>query len=219
MIYAFFDVDGTVVNMTSMGSFLNYYLAVSRQKLTVSQQLAEFWWKVIKNCPLSRERLNRYYYWHYRGANAATVKNIGKIWFQQLLQQSPDIFRPRIIEQLQQHQQLGHEVVFVSGGFAGCLQPIADHLGVKILLCTEPQEKNNHYTGKISTVPVIGHGKASAIQDFLCMHKEANFKNYYAYGDHYSDLPMLELAGNACVASGDPLLEKVAWEKGWKILH
>ena len=109
--------------------------------------------------------------------------------------------------------------MLVSGGFAACLQPIANHLGVKHLLCTELQQIDGHYTGKIESEPTIGIGKVNRINKFIKEQTSINLKNCFAYGDHYSDLPMLLAVGNPCVASGAKQLEHYAAYHGWPILH
>lgn len=39
-----------------------------------------------------------------------------------------------------------------------------------------------------------------------------------AYSDHYSDIPMLELANEVTVIDPDKKLERVAKKRGWQIV-
>src|SRR3546814_915150 len=73
------------------------------------------------------------------------------------------------------------------------------------------------YSGNILPPQTIGDGKREAIVGFLKEWK-SNPNDCYGYGDHISDLPLLESVGFPVVVARDPTLITVAQERGWRML-
>jgi fatty acyl-CoA reductase len=48
---------------------------------------------------------------------------------------------------------------------------------------------------------------------------EANSEASFAYGDHHTDIPMLEAVGNPVAVIGDAELARYAQSKAWKLMH
>jgi HAD superfamily hydrolase (TIGR01490 family) len=211
--YAFFDVDGTLVKGVSMLNFLRFYYRKRFEhniwigNLAYNIYLIKSW--MINKLTQSRERLNRFYYHRYQNQSVEWIRNLGQVWYKEL-KNSEGIFFNLVIHELRWHQQLGAEVVFVSGSFGACLEPIANELGVNHILCTELLHQYGRFTGKIRA-SMIGNGKVEAIKNFLKSKEFFQLNICYAYGDHMSDLPMLKLVGNSRVISGDKKLE--CWAK------
>ena len=74
------------------------------------------------------------------------------------------------------------------------------------------------FSGELSQPATIGSGKALAIRSFLGQQRGAPEHCLFAYGDHYSDLAMLQLARHPVVVAGDADLERYAREHHWPIL-
>ncbi len=62
---------------------------------------------------------------------------------------------------------VGDEVVLIAVSFHACLDPIADYVGTRYVICTHQEvDVNGHFTGKIR-MPIIGGGKKDEIRKFL----------------------------------------------------
>lgn len=146
------------------------------------------------------------------------VKNLGLKWFKSNLLKSDGFFKIQIVNELIRHKENGGQVVFVSGSFPPCVSPVAKHFGVEHVLSTDLEVLNGVYTGKINPPQIIGKGKAEAIRRFLEQRGYHDYERCFAYGDHMSDLSMLELVGHPRVVAGDNSLEAHAKTKGWEIL-
>lgn len=219
--YAFFDVDGTVIRSTSMVDFLDYsfpryygllgFYGKLRAKLYALKRK-----KFSSN--KTREQLNYEYYQLYKSMNVDKVSALGYKWFNFAQANNDKFFNEKVLKEIQYHQEQEATIVLVSGAFLPCLQPIADYLGIQHILCVNPVIKNNRYTGHITEPQTIGSGKKQAVIKFLPTTDYSILERSYAYGDHISDLPLLELVGNPVVVCGDDALEKHAINQAWKLI-
>jgi HAD superfamily hydrolase (TIGR01490 family) len=214
-IYAFFDVDDTLISVKSMLSFQEFWYERFNDVEGQLRYYADL--RQHMHADVSWEFLNRLYYQHFKGRKVADVKLCGEAWFQMMHSTCAAFFNPVPLAELRYHQCHGHEIVFVSGSFPALLRPIADFLRVRHILATTLEIKGGIYTGDILAPQTIGEGKVEAIKLFLnATGGEAI--NCYAYGDDISDLPMLETVGNPVVVKGGRKLEHHALGVGWKII-
>lgn len=219
--YAFFDVDETVINIKSMLDFYKFCMDkyfVLKFLGSIKQRRYMKWLK--KNASRhDRSFLNKYYYKKYKGMNEGRVKLLGKYWFDCSIKANNNFFNKEVLREMGEHKKHGAKIILVSGSFAPCLKPIADYLEISDVLCVKPVVKDGRYTGEIEGIQTIGSGKLSAIKEFLKKKNVDKVTNSFAYGDHISDIEMLEFVDNPRVVAGDSELEKVAKKRNWKILE
>lgn len=219
--YAFFDVDGTIITINSLLSFLEYFF--KRHFNDVRGKRFKKYKEQVKSYGenISRERLNEEYYKNFAGVSVSTIREYGLDWFNQTFDTQED-FNQKCLAQIQQHQQQNHCVVFVSGGFFATLEPLAKYLNVQYLLCVEPSGIDGVLTGSINlNTQTIGMGKAKAIRQFILDHVKHSelLQTSYAYGDHISDYEMLSIVGNPVVVGDDMEMVAIANKNGWKIFN
>jgi len=65
--------------------------------------------------------------------------------------------------------------------------------------------------------PIIGVNKAYALHDEAA-RRRLRLPDSHAYGDHASDLPMLQTVGNPVVVGDDPALTTHATAHGWRVI-
>lgn len=219
--YAFFDVDGTIINGKSMFGFLMFYyrnyLGFYNPFAFLQYALACFrcgFWSFRKQ---PREYINREYYKIYTGHRVDKVHFYGKKWFDKKLK-NRTFFKRSTLREIRWHRDRGAAIVLVSGSFPACLSPIANYVEADFILSANIEEKQGKYTGNLIPPQTIGKGKLAAIRQLMERNSEVEYRHCYAYGDHISDLPMLEMVGNKVVVSGDESLESHAKEKGWRVL-
>lgn len=211
--YAFFDLDGTLIKIKSMMSFLHY--CCSRQlvahEFNSALSLLE---RHYKN-GASREQLNIAYYRLYRGGRWDEIVAAGVRWFDTL--DLSDVFYSNVVARLREHQLQGDEVVIVSGSFEPCVAPMAKYLDITQTLITEPEVKSGKMTGELKQ-QAIGTGKVEAMDRFL-KHTRADASCCYAYGDDVSDMPMLSFVGNASVVGTSTALIAEGAKRGWECIE
>ncbi len=216
--YAFFDVDETLIGIKSMFSFRDFYLrwTLGVEQGTAAQKHAQTQVQEQVARGLERTEINRLFWESFRGFEQTDVQQAAYAWHQQV-RQKPGYFIQQAVAALRQHQQEGTEPVFVSGSCIDILMPLATELGVKTLLTNRLEVEQGRFTGKLLPPQTIGAGKRQAMVDFL-EESDALACDCYAYGDHLSDLPLLETVGHPRVVAGNTDLVSVARHRGWPVL-
>ena len=219
-IYAFFDIDGTLINFNSLLSFLDYMFRAYYGKSEGARRLKVYQQLVSKIASPKREQLNKLYYSNFRGMKQSLIARISEEWFNTTFADS-GVFNEKCVIKLRQHQSDGHCIVIVSGGFFGTINPLARYLNIEHVLCVQPLITQGRLTGEIDPAhQTIGRGKAIAIRNFmqLASRSKDSLSSCYAYGDHISDVAMLAMVGNPVVVGADAALLEQAKLSQWQCL-
>lgn len=206
---AFFDVDETLVSVRTLEAFLLHYLH-REPTMVPPERLRELTRQVVH---LDRSEFNRLYFGLWAGQPVAQVMREGRRWYA-AASQTPGFFRPNVLQRLRTHQMRGERVVLVSGSFAAPLIPLADDVGADALYCTQLVGRDGAYTGQISAA-MIGEDKRRVVDHYLA---GAPGVTSWGYGDHPSDLELLEAVTTPVVVGSDPAMLAVAADRGWEVL-
>jgi HAD superfamily hydrolase (TIGR01490 family) len=213
---AFFDVDETLINSKSMFSFLKFHL-IKTHPLSGNTRF-NIIWKLVKIMALigvKRENINRLYYRIYAGESYEHLQKLGLEWYETVSADN-DFYLTNTVSRLNELKNTGVYIVLVSGSFRPCLEPIAAHLGADEILCGELEIMNDQITGKM-TQQAIGHHK-SLLSQKMMLELGVLPKNCYAFGDHISDLDLLNSVGNPVVIKNCEALFKQAKKNHWEII-
>lgn len=219
-VFAFFDVDGTIINVKSMMRFMYfYYMKSSCRPFYGKCRYIVFRLSLYlkEKCGVPREQLNALFYKRFRRMSLEKVSYIAKLWYRFDRKNNSNLMNNHVVEKLKQHQKNSIEIVFVSGSFFECLAELAKDLKVKTVLATQLEVENGSYTGNIAQ-QTIGKGKAVVIGKFLNSHKSVDKEACFAYGDHISDLNMFNFVGFPNIVRGDVHLERLAIKNNWPIV-
>jgi len=172
-VYAFFDVDGTLIHGKSMFGFHDFWyqswLGLSDRSHHEEYQDATAILRVLQNSDSSREIVNRRFYELFAGRIVDEVTQCAQVWAQRELAK-PSFLVQDIVAELQSLRTKGIEPVLVSSSFVEVLRPIAQHLGVSHVLATQLLHDGHRYSGRFKYPQTIGTGKAIAICDFVKEH-------------------------------------------------
>ncbi|MGH8885719.1 MAG: HAD family hydrolase [Egibacteraceae bacterium] len=209
---AFFDVDDTLIAVKSMFCFLEYDMAASgRPPSDYRRAIDEL--RCLKAAGAPRSETNRAFYANFVGRYEDELAARGVEWFQAEHQRG-GLFNDQVLSVLRRHARAGELIALVSGSFPPCLDPIADFVGADLLLCSRPEVRDGRYSGELA-MPMIGEGKAGAVRAEAAARGIA-LEHSSAYGDHVSDLPLLEVVGHPVVVGDDPGLNDHAIRRGWR---
>lgn len=146
-----------------------------------------------------------------------SYKDISRMWPEVLAGILPRIY-PEVLSEVHRHQDAGRRTYIVSAAGSDLVAQLADVLGMDGGIGTEYLVEDGVYTGEIEGPFVYGRGKVKAIE---ALGEEVDFdlEGSWAYSDSVSDLPMMELVGNAVAVNPDaPLLER-ARREGWTVMR
>jgi HAD superfamily hydrolase (TIGR01490 family) len=192
----FSDVDETLVAVKSMFDFLAYYLRATRGT-SGARHAADVRRELSRrvSAGAAREDMNRLYYRAWTGEPEARVAESAKAWYAERSRE-PGFYLAATRRALELHRAAGDTVILVSGSFPAVLAPIAAEVGAARLLCSVPEARDGVLTGRLVGEPCIGEAKRAAVREVLRGRPAVDPARCYAYGDHVSDLPMLDEVGN-----------------------
>ena len=120
---------------------------------------------------------------------------------------------------LKWHQEEGHIVVIVSGGFQPFLREVANLLGIEHTIGTALEEVGDYYTGRLAGPFCHGDDRVNLVHSFIeSFGVEVDLSSSFAYGDRAQDIPMLEMVGHPIAVYPDKELFDYATERGWTII-
>ncbi|MFJ4105614.1 HAD family hydrolase [Amycolatopsis japonica] len=210
---AFFDVDETLLAVKTMFAFWRYWH--ERSGGGPDHATAEL--RRLAATGLPREVLNRRYYRRFQGVSSKDLMAGGLEWYREF-SAGPAPFVTEGVAALGRHLADGDLVVLVSGSMPALIEPAAEELGAHVLCCTELlEDESGVLTGEVAR-PMIGSAKREAVLDVLS-RAGLPAEDSHAYGDHASDLPMLDVVGHpVVVGDGDPELAAKAAARRWPVL-
>jgi len=140
-----------------------------------------------------------------------------KTYFAEAAEKMQAHFNDNVIKKLEQHVENRDHVMLVSGAFTPLLTSVTKNFHFDTIIGTDiPFNEQS-----IDTTKTIYHiqGERKNKKIFEALQGQAvDWNNSYAYGDSYSDLPVLQLVGNPVAVQPDNRLHTVAQEQGWDII-
>jgi HAD superfamily hydrolase (TIGR01490 family) len=178
------------------------------------------------------ERENRRYYEQYL-AGTLDIEEFARFSLAPLAAQDPrelQALRRRFIQEkiaprvaagaphlLDQHRARGDALLITTATNRFITEPIAELLGVNILLATEPETIDGRYTGRISGPPNFREGKVLRLRQWLEQRAE-RYEGIVCYSDSHNDLPLLCFADRAVAVDPDERLRAEAQRRGWPVI-
>jgi putative phosphoserine phosphatase/1-acylglycerol-3-phosphate O-acyltransferase len=211
-ICAFFDLDRTLLSGYSVKAFMMERLLSGRMppKELVEQFLA------MLNFSLGRSG--------FSGLVSASSKVLRGTAEQVMIDFGEEVFDKHLAAEIfpesralvQAHIDKGHTVAIVSSATPYQVNPVAEDLAIKHVLCQRLEVKQGVFTGEIVRPTVWGEGKLTAVRTFGKDH-HFDLADSYFYTDAAEDLPLLEAVGKPRVVNPDNKLAMIAGEKNWPI--
>jgi HAD superfamily hydrolase (TIGR01490 family) len=116
------------------------------------------------------------------------------------------------------HRKRGDDLAIITATNSFVTAPIARHFGVSDLIATEPEIRDDRYTGKVAGIPCFREGKVRRLNEWL-KTRDLNLGNSWFYSDSHNDLPLLERVTHPIPVDPDASLAATAEEKGWPVLY
>lgn len=209
---AFFDLDLTI---TDRDSFC-YFLAVYHfSKMTKWVYLP---WILIlgilrKLRIISLQTFKEKALISLIGKNEISIRQIGKPFIEKHLL---NIIRKKALKKIRQHKELGHLTFIITSCPDIYILSLAEHLKCDGYECSRLAYRNSKFTGRILGSDCFGSEKVRRLKAIV-ENSPIDLSRSYAYSDHQSDLPLLELVGRPVAVTPTALLRRIAIDRGWKI--
>ena len=100
-------------------------------------------------------------------------------------------------------------------------EPVARELGIEHLIATEPEIRDNRFTGNTLGTPCFREGKVERLDQWLAGHalQFRSFSETWFYSDSINDVALLGRSSHPVAVDPDPHLERYAREHRWQVLR
>lgn len=219
MRVAIFDFDGTLYAEETFKLLMNHLkehpIYKSRYKRFYRSIVPPYIANKLKLYPNSKmkERSMQLYLEAFEGRSKTEMN----VYFEELKVIMQKDFNSQVLERLKQHQQDDIHILLVSGAYTQFLQRVTEGVSFNHIIGTDISYKENKVDTKTRVKHVNGTRKTESLLQAL-EGQEIDWENSFAYGDSYSDLPVLELVGNPVAVKPEEKLRSVAKARGWEII-
>jgi fatty acyl-CoA reductase len=212
-IVAVFDLEGTLIASNMIESYLWARLGdqpTSRWAGDVAS-LARTFPRLFVAERRDRGEFLRAFMRHYAGASEQEFRALVDDRLANLLfhRAAPDALR-----QVRKHRAAGHQTILITGTLRQLVEPMSTLFDV--VVASELQVRNGRFTGYLSLPPLVGEARAAWLRRHAAA-TSADLTRSYAYGDSFSDRPLLEAVGNPIAVNPDPRLYRHAKSRKWQI--
>lgn len=210
-----FDFDGTLIDASSpvrLITRLNRDRIMSKRAVVKSM----LWGARYKTgSELDQAKPRRYIFASFKNFSASDANAIMKNLYHEELRQK---LRPQAIAALKHHQEAGQELVIVSASFAPIISELCKEFGIQEYICTQMEVVAGSYTGE--TIGDPPESEQKLVQFTAWANDKYGIDGWelaYAYGDHHSDIPLMETARHPIAVDPDRRLDLIAKERGWQV--
>lgn len=219
MRVAIFDFDGTLYAEETFKLLMNhlkehpiYQTKYKRFYRSIVPPYIANKLKLYPNAKMKERSMQLY----IEAFNGITEKEM-VAYFDELTEPVQKDFNQAVMARLQQHQTEHMHILLVSGAYTQFLHQVTAGISFNQIIGTEVSYKDNKVNTQTPIQHVNGIRKTENILQAL-EGQPIDWKNSYAYGDSFSDLPVLELVGNPIAVNPEEKLKIIAKERGWEII-
>ncbi|MBN2299008.1 MAG: HAD-IB family hydrolase [Deltaproteobacteria bacterium] len=125
---------------------------------------------------------------------------------------------PNILKRVHKHREDDHVLILISAGIRYLLEPVVKDLGFDFLLCTDLETGADGLLTGRAKGPVCSGINKKQYAFRLANDLDLDLLRSFAYGNHHSDIPMLEMVGNPHAVEPNDILRKIARKRNWPTL-
>jgi HAD superfamily hydrolase (TIGR01490 family) len=211
-IAAFFDLDLTITDRDSFRYFLEFYY-LSKLTKWVYVPWILFYGIMRKLRFISLQTFKEKSLVSLISKNEPSIQEIGKLFIEKHLLNT---IRSRALQKIRRHRELGHFTFIITSCPDIYILPLAEYLKCDDYECSRLAYRNSKFIGRIAGTDCLGFEKARRLKAIV-EYRAIDLSHSYAYSDHESDLPLLELVGKPVAVTPTGQLRRIAIDRGWKI--
>lgn len=214
-VAAVFDLEGTVVASNLVESYLWARLSVlprsrwGHELVDLARSLPRY----IAADRRDRGEFIRAFLRRYEGIREAELSDlVDDVLGRALLQR----IMPEAVRQIRRHRRAGHRTILITGSLEVISQPLAGLFDE--VVASRMHAEDGVFTGYLEAPPIVDEARAAWLRQHA--HRVGlDLAACYAYGDSYSDRPLLEIVGHPAAVNPDPALYIHAKRMRWPIYN
>jgi alcohol-forming fatty acyl-CoA reductase len=212
-VAAVFDLEGTVV----ASNLVEAYLWARLTSLPRSRWggelagLATALPRYLRAERRDRGDFIRAFLRRYEGVSEAELRDLADDVLGQALMQRAI---PEAVRQVRRHRAAGHRTILITGTIDVLVQPLAGLFDE--MVASSMHTSGGVFTGHLQTPPLVDEARAAWLRRYA-QEAGLSLPRCYAYGDSYSDRPLLEVVGHPVAVNPDPALYAHARRRGWPV--
>jgi HAD superfamily hydrolase (TIGR01490 family) len=217
-IAAFFDVDGVLIAGQTQQLMISYFFRKGKINFKKLPFLAKIYlWFLLYKIGIVSEGF-KLMTEGYKLLKGWKVEEFNKLLYDFFNYEIKSRIYPQALERINFHKKQNHDVILVSKSNKNLIEIIKNYLHLSFSIATELETEDEFFTGEIKNKIIHSEEKLKAIKK-LILERNWDLKQCYAYGDHFSDLPLLKAVGHPCVVNPDRKLKEEAEKNGWPIFY
>lgn len=215
---AVFDYDGTIIDGQSGSLFSRYLLA--RRLISIRTGNRLLWWgaRYKLHLPYRQDEARELIFRDLGAHSREEALGIMRRFHDEVL---VPLCRADAREEIRRRHDEGCVTLLVSATFQEIAREAAEDLGFDGYAATRMElDANGRFTGRVDGEVVAGEGKCRAVKAWAdARYGEGGWVVEYAYGDHFSDAPLLRLARHCFAVDPGKTLRSQAKRNGWPVLN
>ena len=121
---------------------------------------------------------------------------------------------PDAAEEIAHILSLDIKIVLLSGTFKLLARPLMDYLGVKEIICAEPEIKHNCFTGRLLIPHPYGKRKIGFAREWM-KDRDCDWQHVWAIADHFEDRFLLQYVRTPIAMHASSSLRMFARRHNW----
>ena len=217
VIVAAFDFDGTCISGSSPKRLVKL-LGLKRRITPYTLFRVMLWGAAYKlNLPKDAEGVRTRVFSAFAGFCADKVNRFLEDFYHE---QVEPLYRGDADAAMFAHIEAGHVVILVSASFEPIIASAMQDHPIQFALASRMKIDNEgRYTDIGEGLPTEGPDKIVVLRQFCDDYfGEGAWRLGWAYGDHFSDVSMLEKADHPCAVTPDGKLRRYSHTQGWDVL-
>lgn len=214
-VAAFFDLDKTIIATSSTFAFSRPFFrgGLINRRAVLKAAYAQFVYLLAGADADQQERMRNHIITLCAGWDVEQVRSIVEETLHDIV--DPLVYK-EATQLIQEHRDLGHDIVVVSASGAEVVGPIAQLVGATHSVGSRATVAGGRYTGEMEFY-CAGENKALAAR-LLAAEHGYRLDQCHAYSDSVADLPLLSAVGHPTVVNPDRALRREAINRGWPVL-
>ena len=209
---AIFDLDGTILDISSERAFFLYLFLHGGVGLNDLLAWMRYFVKTV-------------YVANYAAATKANRMYLCHKTYTKIHEFASNCFSEKLLAhisreaaaEIERHRREDRYLILLSGTLDLLLEHFMRHLGMDWMVGTSLEIRDNVFTGRMNGLHAYGEAKA-VITRQIADQFEIDLTESYGYANSFSDVPFLNSVGHAIAVNPDNRLAKHAKQHGWRII-